>query len=771
MSVRGSRARVYGDAERPLAVIFVDLFEAGPEALRQLPPTLLRQRGATLLVRASTSAPEPEPDAQPDSSAQAEELRILFDRWDVVPRFAVLHQPVGAEPWIETVRGQPCKRDEWPDLVGSARAVELEALLEWGRAIWRPSAYHYRLPSGEHAGSYVKLADAIREPRDATVLTSWLARHLRDSTGLVIDTGTLTPVALEARRLQQQAGFDVGAVAVLDQYPRTAVDIEDAILRAAGDYGSVLAVLSISSSGRVLERLRSTLNRHGPGLEYQHIEVLIDKAGTHGGGDVTVWSPLPGQRPLVERGSDGAEDCDYCRNSSRARIIPINPFSFDGMLPAQLRQITPDFRNPSTNAPLWEAADRAGAIAVEARPHAALARFRSEQIRMSIVLDMQKLIADAAFIELLKARIGALIASEHLRTDADVVLVPMHERDYEHFDNLWSGIQPTLAPDGPELHPFPLDAPFSEELRAAIRDAKSVLVLCLGIVTGASLQKALTGIQTARDHHEYNLNALAVHARPATPREWKTLTNSYGRDEGTWALHAAWITYLPERSPLQEERAVIEELSLGDYDGEARAFLEERLRICIGTMDPATAALFWGAQPETKLTPNSIYGQGLGQAATYAAVGAAVNQGLLDASEQAAPEFRVFEMAAMVRSYYDVLILASFLRWMRPHEVWWGWQAAEAVTTVQHMLERSQPGQRWVLVPELLLAAAQGKLTKPGVDVVRTYADTLRRAKDTPSAVRAALEIGEAVLASRRALLAEGPPPAVATPASPDTPH
>ena len=751
-------------------MIFVDLFEAGAETLRQLPAMLLRQRGSTLLVRARQSSPRPSDES--GMSPQAGDLRELFDRWGVVPRCGLLHQPVGEEPWIEEVYGHPCSPEEWPDLVRNARAVELEAVLEWGRAIWRPSAYHYRLPSGEHAGTYIKLADAIREPRDAAVLTSWLARHLHDGTGIVMDTGTLTPIALEAARLQRDAGHESGPVAILDQYPRTAVDIEDAVDRAAGDYGRVLAVLSISSSGRVLERLRSALDRRGAGLQRKHIEVLINKAAPAASADVTVWSPLPGQAPLAERGSDGADDCDFCRDSARARIIPINPFSFDGMLPAQLRPITPDWTNPSHNAPLWEAADRSGALSVEAPAHPALARFRSQQIPMSIVLDMQQLLADGEFVEELKSRIVGLAGTEHLRTDADVVLVPAHEREYEGFRDFWSAIQPTIATKDPPVHPFALHAPFDEALRDVICRAESVLVVCLGIVTGTTLQKALTGIQTARDHHAYHLNALAVHARPATPREWRTLMNSYGRDEGTWALHAAWITYLPERSPLREELNVIEELRLNDFEGPARQFLDERLRICgkpgtsgLGAEASAAAVaptLFWGSQPDAKLTPNSIYGQGLGGVATYAAVGAAMNQGMLDANEQAAPEFRVFEMAAMVRSYYDPLILAAFLRWMQPHEVWWGWQGAEARTTMQHMLGRSQPEQLWILVPELLLAAAQGKLIKPGVDVLKAYVETLKRTETTPGHVRAALDIGEAVLASRRALLTEEAPRSVA---------
>src|SRR4051794_9784776 len=92
--------------------------------------------------------------------------------------------------------------------------------------IWRPRNHHYRLITGEHAPAYVKLGDAIREPQDADVLASWVLEHLAPNTGIVLDSGTLTPIAQALRLRASQAGITLGSVGTLDDYPQTGVDLD-----------------------------------------------------------------------------------------------------------------------------------------------------------------------------------------------------------------------------------------------------------------------------------------------------------------------------------------------------------------------------------------------------------------------------------------------------------------------------------------------------------------------------------------------------------------
>jgi hypothetical protein len=106
------------------------------------------------------------------------------------------------------------------------------------------------------------------------------------------------------------------------------------------------------------------------------------------------------------------------------------------------------------------------------------------------------------------------------------------------------------------------------------------------------------------------------------------------------------------------------------------------------------------------------------------------------------PDFRVFEMAALSRSYYDPLILGCMLRWMRPHEVFWGWTSAEAKTTALHILDRAESLGEEVLVPEMLLAAGQGKLTREAAEVTTGVAQRMLGDRETPEELAAILEAG-----------------------------
>jgi hypothetical protein len=336
------------------------------------------------------------------------------------------------------------------------------------------------------------------------------------------------------------------------------------------------------------------------------------------------------------------------------------------------------------------------------------------------------------------------------------VLVAQHECDEAAFPDFWEAIYPVLAPGVPKAQAFPPNDDFSEELIERVREAKNLLVFALGAVTGGSLQRALVGIQDARKGAPaFELHAFVVHARPASAREWQTVENSY-RHTGTRPhLHFAWKSLLPDRSPLREEGALLRKLDLSESSElgtHERAFVEQRLQLChreihqndeetaSGTGDAAVRVL-WGSIPEEdRLTPNSLYGQDLDAITTYVGVGSAMAAALAQ-PEAEVPELRVFDIAAMTRSYYDPIILSCFLRWLRPHEAFWGWNATEAKTTALHMIERAEGKHRKLLVPELLLAAAHGKLTTDARNVVTDVAEKLID-EDEFAAERAAIGVG-----------------------------
>lgn len=752
VSIRGARVRIHGEASRSRPVIFVDLDSVDLDAarfdhLRNLPPTLLRQRHATVLVRF--------PDIASAEQSQVEELERLVGDWDL-ERVAVLSHPVGRPARLKTIRGDEIPADQRALVLSHARAAELEGILEFGRAIWRPSSYHYRLTSGEHCASYIKLGDAIREPRDAELLASWLAPYLQDRVGLVLDTGTLTPVAQAVQILMQSADMSLGTVTTLDQYPRAGVDIDEALDRAADVDGDVLVLLSVSSSGILLSRLASAVHRKAESLRSARVVIMVDKGGPSSQmsagleekppdgqwPDTIAWTPLPGQEPLAARGTDQPDFCELCRDPLRAPVIPINPFSFDGMLTAQLRQIVPSISDPQANRDLWEAAQRCRGVAAEGKANDALRKYRSDPQRMSLVVRVEGMLNDTSFRSQLCNLIAARKEADGLRGDADLVLVPQHELDADGFEGFWREVRGAFGDDLPEPVGFPAHASFPTELAGRAQEADRVLVFALGTVTGGSLQHALLGVQTARGRSSgYRLEAFVVHARPATYREWETLRNSFGHDGTHPQLHCGWLTVLPARSPLREEQILLKRLGADELPDEAsRQFVEDRIELANGSYSGDRIPVLWGSTEQSHLTPDSIYGDLLDVVSTYAAVASAVTAGRRERRTHAAPELRVFDIAAMVRSYYDPLILGSFFRWMLPHETWWGWTPAEGETTIKHMVERADREHRWILVPELLLATAQGKVIRPAADVVLAEATALL--SDAPELVQAALRVG-----------------------------
>jgi hypothetical protein len=729
VSIRSGGVRSYNVPRGRGSVVFVDLSSgAEAERIRELPPTVLREPRAKLLFRL----------AEPGGEAA---LEAILERWDLPMEAALLTHPLGEAPAVQALGGGTASDVD----VAAARAIELEALLEWGKAIWRPQRYHFRLPSGEHAPEFAKLSDAIRAPRDARVLASWLLEWAYPYTGFVVDTGTLTPVIEAVQRMMVEGGREPGAVAVLDQYPRNSVDVDTAVEVAAGDHGRVVALISVNSSGAVRDRLLRAIERQRESLVEPRVVVMLDKQPARDRPGISTWSPLPGEEALLRGGVLGRDECEYCLSAKRARIIPINPYTFDGMLPGQVVPIMPSVTDARANWRLWEACSQRNAIAVESRSVAPVPALRASGL-MPVRLKIDELIAEPEFRTLAAERLGEIIreAGEDYRNDSDLVLVPAHELAGEGFSDLWAEVGQRVAPDCEPLGFSIEENDFDERVTARLAEARMVTIFALGAVSGWSLQKALVGVQHAHPEHDLEIQGLVLHARPAGGREWETLENSFGH-----ALFAGFYSILPDRSPLAEEKALLQNLDRSRLSDAARALFEQRLRLCNGEGEPGgqPAELFYGAAADAELTRNSIFGQRLDARAVYAAVAAAMARAR-ERAEAPAPEFRVFDLAGIARSYYDPLILAAMLRWLYAHESWWGWRSIEAERLIAALLERAPAEDQEILVPELLLAYAQGKVHMAALETILARAEQLQRGAEPRLA--AAIELTRA-LADRAA--------------------
>jgi len=702
-----------------------------PPALREV---LDRQR--------SRRIPAP---SQAEPSPALRELRRQAERIGVRARVAMLHQPLGEPSWLEgDVPG-----DE--HLVARARAVELEALLEFAHAVWRPTDYHYRLPSGEHAASFIRLASAVREPRDAEVLASWLHPHLRDGVGFVLDTGTLTAVVEAAIAAMAVAGTAPGAVSVLDNYPMTDYDVSRAV-GPASRQNAVIALLSVNSSGNVLDRLIHALASAPGGTT---VQIVIDKHEvetthrTHRGVNVDVWHPLPGSAPIARAGPRDRDSCALCSDQQRAPIVPISPSTYEATIKAAVRTITPSVTDPTANRTLWELCDRFDGVAIECPPPPELEAYRPPG-PMALRINIAEMMRESEFRQGARRALEASLARQGREDVAgklanDVLLVPRRELERDGMTELIEELGPVLG-EPSAIHAFPIDERWNEDIRRAVAEAESLAVLSLGSVTGTTLYQALAESQALRKPGEL-LNGIVLHPRMAEQRAWEALENAYG-----YRLYCAWHSFLRPRSPIREEantlNAFASDPKFTTLEGDARSFFEMRRTFC-SNVQPGEHGLFWGSMPSDHLTPNSLYGQELRGPAVYAAVASAMERSRKGTLARAEPERRVFEVDAIVRSYYDPMILSAMMRWVEPHEAWWGWNVDDGRTTVLQMLGRlNEEPQLAVITSELLLAAAQGKLPAPAIGELRAMAEALlsRMGPDR----RPAVELGLAMAPMRR---------------------
>ena len=233
---------------------------------------------------------------------------------------------------------------------------------------------------------------------------------------------------------------------------------------------------------------------------------------------------------------------------------------------------------------------------------------------------------------------------------------------------------------------------------------------------------------------ELPVGGIVLHARPEDLREWSVLNNAFTR------LEALWLTPLPLSSPFEAERELLE---LAPEAAESRPLLAQRRQYLGGTdprwehrttdspVDPY--AIYWGMPLSTpdgtwvgrdkpKLRPGSRFGDRVRVTTTFAAVGAAMQWARLKAAPKTAPVWQLFEMPAILRSYFDPPIVAAILRWLEPHEAWWGDRDGDASNVLAETLARATDADRKLLLPEFLLAAALGKIPHRGREWLRVEA-------------------------------------------------
>lgn len=768
-------------------VLFVDMdvgysgFDDTIAALRSLHPSVIGEAGTLIfrspLVRrrdADGLVVEAGPGWPSDVSTLRDSLEEGLRQHGLRPQtVAAVEFPVGRD---RLTSGFDDERQE-SLLLSRCRAVELEAYLLTNEAIWRPTKYHYRLPSGHHAANFVRVADALRSPRAPAALAFWLHGLLTDSTAIVVDSGTLMPVVQQLGLIARLHEDQVLHVEAVDAYPTSRFEFLSRFGRL--EAVDVLALLSVSSTGRTYEMLKRALTDTAGGD--WRAECLVSR-----GGPFERAEALP---PVDEKGPQSPwlvledldapmgpdEQCRLCRQPETAQLIHIDPRTFAAMALPLPTRIMPAIDDARRNASLFEAYQThvdgtpiqvAGtewsrtrhnpylrsegrqrvrfeptALARDPEAAASLAAERIEELE-----NLPR--RDAARGEIQRA-LGAVRSSgatlavcdpEELRllgdSGSDTLLALVR--------SMCPDVEAVVAGSSPEA-----------VAEAAGGSHESVALVAIGLQTSVTLQHLVVTVQDAfREMGSApTMCGLVVHAHPTDSGAWRSVRNSFRGEDGIPRLLSLWLTYMPRQSPLALEFRLLETVQDEWFDfaadpTTARALWQARLAYTDPTESetdgPGVPSPLWTPVPR-ELRRTSRYGD-LDDRHTLVAVGTAMQHALQNAQSAGAPEWIQFDLPNVLRSYFDGLLHASVLRWLTPDRAWWGPSENDCPALLAELAERDERDWK-LLLPEALLAGAEGKIPHAGVLYLLDEADRQLASGSWEEEVLAFVDLGR-VLAS-----------------------
>ncbi|MCX7621671.1 MAG: hypothetical protein N2037_12615 [Acidimicrobiales bacterium] len=278
----------------------------------------------------------------------------------------------------------------------------------------------------------------------------------------------------------------------------------------------------------------------------------------------------------------------------------------------------------------------------------------------------------------------------------------------------------------PELKDITSDR--EDDVREKLAHHRSVLLVAAGLQTGVTLQHLVVSVQNVfRDlGADPAMHGLVLHAHPNDSAAWTSVRNSFGGRRNP-ALLALWLTYLPSVSPFAEE---FELLRVGQnewFEGfpKAREVWEQRIAWLNtsgggAARDPVPVSPLFAAT-EVTLRRTSIYGS-LNDRHLLPAMGAALTEALERQKTDGSPEWVQIDLLNALRSYFDGLLHAALIRWVSPQRAWWG-TANDCVALIDELRGRFFNDDWPLLLCELLLAAAQGKVPDAGVELLLGYAE------------------------------------------------
>ena len=699
----------------------------------------------------------------------------------------VLQHRVGGSPILEW----SSETFIYDYVLAMAREIELSALLKRGNAVWKPPSYHFRLPSGEHTDTFIRIAEAIRQPQDAYVLTCWLTENLKSGAGIVVDTGGLTPLLIQIESFLARFGFEIGPSVVLNEYPAGRAAVRSTLERALTiQANAITAVMSVSATGGLQRTMLDELDRlvRIDGTEYS-FDVLVDRSKlsekiASGVSNLenrsNIWLSLNDSAETTSSGS-----CEWCSSAEKAQLVAVDPRSYGATALPLPKLVMPNVDFAIAGQHFWERAGKFGARSIEVKPHPKSMAARGKRMVMPVRPIFEVLCQKDGLEEMVRERYEELAGEiDFLNTglvialDQDLATSNLPEFAGEGQVNLQESLRVVLTGVGIG-HSVPVVS--VSDLKADSGHAKtsdprkSILLFSWGSVTGVSLRRMKVAVAEVLSNLgiERTVNALVFHGRASNPSEWSAQENQFRPG----MLMRLWESCYPWASPLREELQLLDrtDLKSDQLSPPGKNFLKKRRgflgqhgtfatkdddwspRFNLGGDNAHPEHVFWGMSRnnvhQKKVRGRSLYGSDLDCLSAYAAMGSVIHYTRQIEQPEAAPRWVMFDLGRIVRSYFDAVIICSILRWLQPGELWWAMDRdePEAVSaSVQFLLDQTEDRPELVLlVPELLLAAAQGKVPKAGHNIILEKGkQLLKRWREDPDLdeVCGALEVGSNLL-------------------------
>lgn len=630
-------------------------------------------------------------------------------------------------------------------LLPHIRRLEIEAHLHRTKAHYTPLEHHFLLPSGAHASSFSRVADALDDITIVGRFADWIEHGRLCPDAVLGDTWTILPLLQElATRAAPIAGHPV-AVWSFAEYPSLRVVREtlSTILPSLGTIRAprLLFVASGLASGDMVRRIQAFAKEALPGVSLEFVAITAARGSVR---QVDVCCEMPPvRRYSVQRG----EVCMLCREPGKAPLVRIDPKKYFPMFEVHSYRQMMTAQEATVHAGLWEAISRQDAAAVHLTDTSL-----GEPRHLHVGVRVERLLRD----ENLAAEVEQDLRS-HMHRGADVVIIPRHEATGALLAIARGAlggqfrevvIERAPADEAETAGAEEIDAASRQAVISSLQGAQQILILDDVIIRGTTVrtihrflqEEIQTLASTKAPHPDYEISAYAVLARPENYSEWALLVDSLRQRPGARAKAYRTIPLPGEPCPWCIEQRELSRMSSrikrlatlgrgGRRTDRLLKLLDDRRRVLTsarGSMSLGlTSELFAvGKEGETsgrateQLTPHSLFGERLSESATYLAVAATLHS----LRDFAASQVRVqqagiwaWDTAKIVSAYHDPLIQASFLRAASPMELVAIDQAATLAAIDKEMIPHGASGfrQSCLLAVEHYWAALTGKYPAP----------------------------------------------------------